>query len=323
MTASEIDGPVPQDNCPAMIRDTVAAVRRFSRFYTKQLGALGEGLLSSPYTLTEVRVMYEIAHGRDVTATDLIEQLRLDPGYLSRILQRFEDLGLLRRQQSAEDKRRSILALTAKGTREFSPLDERQDKAVEQLLSGVTAFRRRQLVRSMRLVEDILAGEPRPASAVRLRQPKPGEFSWIVHRFSRLFWEEYGYDQRFERLVLGIAAEYFQRAGQEGQRCWVAARDGEPVGSILLTKKTQKVGQLRLLYVEPEERGQGIGSRLLKESISFARRAGYRKLVLWTQDEEREARRLYARLGFELVGSSSHSNFTSRQITAESWELLL
>lgn len=306
-----------------MTDQTVAAVRRFSRFYTRQLGILADGILHSPYTLAEVRVMYEIAHGENVSAVDLTDQLRIDPGYLSRIIRKLERLKLIERARCNSDRRRSILALTAKGKAEFGQLDIQQDRDVELLLRGIGAQRRRKLVSALRLVQDELGADREPKAPARLRTAEPGDLGWIVHRFSRLFWEEYRYDQRFEGLVAGIASDFLKRVGEDRQRCWLAERDGEILGAVLLMEKSRTIAQLRLLYVEPAERRRGLAERLVSEAISFARGARYRQLMLWTQSEEKDARRLYERLGFRSGARRAHRAFTQRKITAETWELKL
>ena len=321
--ASQLTSEPSSANASAMADQTVAAVRRFSRFYTRQLGVLDQGILHSSYTLAEVRVMYEIAHGEDVSAVDLTEQLRIDPGYLSRIIRKLERLKLIKRVRCTEDRRRSILALTAKGAVEFRRLDIQQDRDVGLLLRGLGPQRRRKLVAAMRLVEEDFGTNQEPAAPVRLRSAEPGDLGWIVHRFSRLFWEEYRYDQRFEALVAGIASDFLKRAGDERQHCWLAERDGEILGSVLLMEKSKTVAQLRLLYVEPPERRRGLAQRLVNEAIAFARAAGYRQLMLWTQSEEAEARRLYQRLGFRPGPKRAHRDFTERKLTAETWELEL
>lgn len=306
-----------------MADQTVAAVRRFSRFYTRQLGVLDEGLLHSPFTLAEVRVMYEIAHGEEVSAVQLTEQLRIDPGYLSRIIRKLERNGLVAKQQCSIDRRRSILELTPKGVREFAKLDIQQDRDVAMLVAGLGRSQQKELVAAMRLVEEGLGGSREIAAPTRLRSPEPGDLGWIVHRFSRLFWEEYRYDHRFEALVAAVAAEFLERGPDKGQCCWLAERSGEILGAVLVMRKTATIAQLRLLYVEPPARRQGLAEQLVTEAIGFARSAGYRRLMLWTQDEEEPARRLYRRLGFRLTSKRKHKDFTDRKISAETWELAL
>lgn len=306
-----------------MTDQTIAAVRRFSRFYTRQLGILDEGLLNSPFRLAEVRVMYEIAHGEEVSGVNLIEQLRLDPGYLSRILRRLQKAGLVSRRKSQTDGRRQILTLTAKGRREFEALDIQQDRNVAELLSGVGESRRRRLIAAMRLIESTLGGGADRELPVRIRPPDIGDVALMAHRFSRIFWEEYRYDERFEAMVLRIVAEFLKREPSGDQRCLIAERNGEILGGVLVTRRDRRTAQMRLLYVEPAERRRGIGKRLVAECIRFAREAGYRRLMLWTQNEETDARRLYERSGFLCVGRERHRRFTDHDVTGETWHLPL
>lgn len=297
----------------------VAAVRRFNRFYTKQIGVLDEGLLHTRFTLAEARVLYEIANGDNVSAGQLSDQLQLDPGYLSRILQRFHKLRLLRRKVADDDARRSVLTLSTKGRQAFATLNQRQNKDVAALLKRVPSSRRPRLIASMRTIEDALGAAP--ATAFVLRQPKPGDMGWIVYRHGALYSTEYGYDERFEALVARIVSDFVLHLDPKRERCWIAERDGEIVGSIFLVEKSRTIARLRLLYVEPSARGLGIGKRLVDECIAFARQAGYRKITLWTQSELGAARHLYKQAGFKLIGRKRHRDFSRRTLVAETWEL--
>ena len=302
----------------------VAAVRRFNRFYTKQIGILDEGLLQSPFSLAEVRVLYEIANRTDVTAAVLADELRLDPGYLSRILRRFHERGLLRRATSAADGRRSHLTLTDKGRRTFAGLDARQDEDVAALLARLPAASRQRLGDAMHAIEDVLGAPARDSGEpYLLRQHQPGDMGWITHRHGVLYSQEYGYDERFEALVAKIVGEFIERLDPTRERCWIAERRGEIVGSVFLVKQSATVAKLRLLYVEPSARGLGIGARLVDECIRFARRAGYRKVTLWTQSELLAARRIYQKTGFKLVGKQRHRSFSRDALVSETWELKL
>jgi DNA-binding MarR family transcriptional regulator/GNAT superfamily N-acetyltransferase len=307
------------------MQDTrVAAVRRFNRFYTKQIGILDEGILRSPFSLAEMRVLYELAHGPGISAVDLAHGLRMDPGYLSRVLRRFRRAGLLRRETSSVDGRRSVLSLTEKGRSTFAPFDTRQDEDVAALLARASAAGQRRLIAAMRVIETVL-GEPAeaPPERLRLRQPQPGDLGWITHRHGVLYAQEYGYDGRFEALVATIVGGFIARRDPLRERCWIAERRGEIVGSVFLVKQSSRVAKLRLLYVEPAARGLGIGARLVNECIHFARRAGYRTITLWTQRELRAARHLYQQAGFTLVGARRHRDFSRRELVAETWELKL
>src|SRR5208283_1047278 len=283
----------------------IAAVRRFNRFYTQRIGALRERLLDSPYSLTAVRVLYELAHwpGRSEapTAGVLAARLALDEGYLSRILRGFEQGGLLRKQRLAADRRRQSLALTERGRRQFARLEARSQQEVGALLAGLSAAEETTLVQAMQTVSRILGMVPgdasAPEAAYTLREPHGGDFGWVIHRHGALYAQEYGYDQRFEALVAEIAARFVQRLDPARERCWIAEWRGEAVGSVFLVRKSKTVAQLRLLLVEPRARGLGIGRHLVAETIRFARAAGYRKLTLWTQSDLDAARHLYARAG--------------------------
>ena len=302
----------------------VAAVRRFNRFYTKQIGILGERLLQSPFSLAEMRVLYEIANRENVSAVELAEELRLDAGYLSRILRRFQKGGLVRRETSAEDGRRNLLSLTEKGQRTFATLNARQEEDVAALLTRVPAAGQRRLIESMHAIEEVL-GAPAEGSKTPyvLRQHQPGDMGWITHRHGVLYSQEYGYDEHFEALVAKIVGEFIENYDPARERCWIAERNGEIAGSVFLVKKSATVAQLRLLYVEPSARGLGIGARLIDECLRFARRARYRKVTLWTQSELLAARHLYEKAGFELVAEQRHRSFSRDDLVADTWELKL
>jgi len=302
----------------------VAAVRRFNRFYTKQIGILDEGVLRSPFSLAEMRVLYELAHGTGVSAVDLATALRMDPGYLSRVLRRFRRAGLVRRETSAADGRRSVLTLTEKGRSTFAPFDTRQDEEVAALLARAPAAGQRRLIEAMGVIEEVLGGPGGDTGEPNPRPPhRPGDMGWITHRHGVLYAQEYGYDERFEALVATIVGEFVERLDPARERCWIAERHGEIAGSVFLVKQSAPVAKLRLLYVEPSARGLGIGARLIDECVRFARRAGYRKITLWTQRELLAARHLYQKAGFTLVGTQRHRSFTRRQLVAETWELTL
>jgi len=308
----------------------IAAVRRFNRFYTQRIGVLREHLFDSPFSLTGVRVLYELAHwpGRSEvpTAAVLAARLALDEGYLSRILRGFEQRGWLRKQRSTSDRRRQSLALTERGGREFAHLEARSQQEVGALLAELSTAEQVRLVDAMHTVSRLLGAAPGDASAPEppyvLREPQCGDMGWIIHRHGALYAQEYGYDQRFEALAARIAADFVQRFDPARERCWIAERRGEVVGSVLLVRKSKTVAQLRLLLVEPRARGLGIGRHLVAEAIRFARAAGYRKLTLWTQSDLDAARHLYAQAGFRRVSEHKHESFGQR-LLAETWELSL
>jgi len=300
----------------------VAAVRRFNRFYTRQIGVLDEGYLHSPFSLAEARVVYELAQHEQTTATELGGQLGLDAGYLSRILRSFEKRGLIDKQPSATDGRQNILHLTEQGQAAFATLNTRSRNEIEALLAGLSTADQTRLVDAMALIEGLLGARPEQKVPYILRPHQPGDMGWVVHRHGVLYAQEYGWDEQFEALVASIVAEFIQHYDAGRERCWIAEVDGAPVGSVFLVKKSDKVAKLRLLLVEPKARGLGIGGRLVDECVRFARRAGYRTLTLWTQSNLLAARRIYAKAGFRLVESGAHRSF-GHDLVEETWELEL
>ncbi len=300
----------------------VGAVRRFNRVYTREIGVLQEGLLESPFSLAEVRVLYELAHRDTPTATEIGRTLELDAGYLSRIVRRFEKDGLLARQPAASDKRQSLLQLTRKGKTTFEALDGRSQEQVRTMLARLSAAEKRRLVGAMGLVERLLAPAPSEAVPYLLRTHQPGDLGWVIHRHGALYAEEHGWDERFEALVARIAADFIDHFDPKRERCWIAERDGEIVGSVLLVKKDSRTAQLRLLLVEPKARGLGIGTRLLSECIRFGSFASYKKITLWTNDVLTPARRLYETAGFRLVEETPHNRF-GKDMLGQIWELKL
>ena len=305
----------------------IAAVRRFSRFYTRRIGALREHLLDSPFSLAAGRVLYELAQwpdGTRPTAATLAAKLDLDPGYLSRILRGFAQHGLVARGRHAADGRERPVALTAKGRRAFAPLDARSRAEVGAMLAPLATSGQERLVQAMRTIEDLFGAQIATAKAVPylLRWNRPGDMGWVIHRHGVLYAQEYGYDERFEALVAGIAAHFIEHLDPKRERCWIVEMGGEIVGSVFLVRKTPTIAKLRLLLVEPRARGLGIGARLVEECVHFARAAGYRKIVLWTQSELDAARHLYARAGFRRVHSEPHRSF-GKKLVAETWELPL
>jgi DNA-binding MarR family transcriptional regulator/GNAT superfamily N-acetyltransferase len=304
----------------------VASVRRFNRFYTRQIGMLREGLLKSPFSLAELRVLYEVANRQKPTASDLGKDLGLDPGYLSRILRGFAKRGFLVRSSSPADRRQILLSLTRRGRNTFAELNHRQSEEVAAMLGRLSPVEQQSLVGAMRTIEQIL--DPRPdgrtgQAPYLLRLHQPGDMGWIVHRHGIVYSEEYGYDERFEALVAEIVAHFILHYDARRERCWVAEKDGMVVGSVFLVRKSATVAQLRLLLVEPSARGLGIGKRLVAECIRFSRQAGYRKIVLWTQSELEAAHRIYQQAGFRLRGRKPHQSWGRDDLVAETWELSL
>ena len=304
------------------VRQRVDAVRSFNRFYTKQIGVLHEGLLGSPYSLTEVRVLYELANRRQPTAAELGRELGLDPGYLSRILQNFARRGLVAKTRSTADGRQSLLSLTARGRKAFAPLNARSHDEVAAVLARLSAAEQRRLIEAMRAIQALLGGRAEPRVPYLLRSHQPGDMGWIIHRHGSLYAEEYGWDETFEALVAEIAAKFIRTFDPKRERCWIAEREEEIVGSVFLVRKSPTVGQLRLMYVEPKARGLGIGSRLAEECLRFARQVGYRKVVLWTNSVLLAARHIYEKAGFRLIHSEPHRSF-GHDLVGETWELTL
>jgi len=300
----------------------VAAVRRFNRFYTQKIGVLVDGMLKSPFSLAEARVLYELAHRERPTATEIARDLGLDPGYLSRILRGFARRRLIRKERSASDGRQSLLALTDAGRVAFAPLDSGSRAAIGKLLGTLPAGQQNRLTGAMHEIEGLLGANPEKRVPYLLRPHRPGDLGWIVHRHGALYAEEYGFDERFEALVARIAADFLERHDPKRERCWIAERDGAVIGSVMLVKKSATVAKLRLLLVEPEARGLGVGARLVDECIRFARQAGYRKITLWTNSVLHAARRLYEQAGFKKVGEETHAMF-GPTMTGETWELKL
>lgn len=307
---------------PAALEQRIASARLFNRFYTRRIGILNESLYRSSFSLTEVRVLYELARRDNLTATDLGNGLGLDAGYLSRILRSFEKRAMLKRTSSPKDRRQSLLTLTRKGQAAFAPLDARSHQEVGAMLKALPEPDQDRLITAMNTIEKILEAPAEAKTPYLLRPPQPGDMGWIVHRHGVLYAQEYGYDEHFEALVAEIVAKFVQRHDSKRERCWIAEKDGKIVGSIFLAKKSNAVAKLRLLYVEPEARGLGIGKRLVEECVRFARQCGYKKMLLWTQSELTAARRIYQKAGFKLVGKEPHHSF-SKKLVAETWELAL
>ena len=388
--------------------DPIQAIRRFNRFYTRQIGALQEHLLHSQFSLTEVRVLYELAHRASITAVELCQELGLDRGYLSRMLKNFEKQGWIKTTASPADRRRIFLSLTGKGHKVFAPLDRRSSEEVAAVLKRLSLSQQEKLLGAMLEIESILnpPGTSAPSSPSELsqrksepqgpkpwvslsvsgttesralpsaplsrppersrsvltpaaeaaeecsprrkpwvgeeknqapagrkintdtdsyvvRQHRPGDMGWVVQRHGELYWKEYRYDERFEALVAEIVAEFIQNLDAVRERCWIAEKDGESVGAIFLVKKSKAVAKLRLLLVEPSARGLGIGKRLVSECVNFARQAGYKKVLLWTQSELHAARHLYEQAGFQRTEQKPHQSWGRKDLVAETWELVL
>lgn len=303
------------------LRERVAAVRSFNRFYTNVIGLLRAGLLRTPYSLTEARVLVELNARAATEVAELRRDLDIDAGYLSRILARFEADRLVVRERSGTDARRRVIRLTDQGQAAYALLDTRSATEIEQLLSRLTEEDQRRLTASMETIKEILGAGTEPAAFV-LRPLAPGDCGWVVHRHGVLYAEEYGWDETFEALVARIVADYLERraAGVSARRedAWIAEVDGERVGCVFCMRKSDDVAQLRLLLVEPGARGLGVGGRLVAECLRFARRAGYSRMTLWTNDVLTGARRLYERAGFELVSQQPHHSY-GHDLVGQDW----
>jgi len=298
----------------------ISAVREFNRFYTRQLGLLEEGLLKSEFSLTEARVLFELAHRESLTATSLGNELALDAGYLSRILRRFEERGLLTRQPSPTDGRQALLVLTEAGHQAFKPLNEASRDQVAGLLAALPLGERQKLVNAMKTIKRLMGTTPEPKLPYLLRPLRVGDLGWISHRQGVLYHEEYGWDETYEALVAQILSEFVRNFDPRREASWVAERDGEVVGSVFLVRQSDEIAKLRLLYVEPATRGLGIGRRLVDECIAFARSKGYRTLTLWTNDVLVSARRIYQAAGFRLVKEEPHHSF-GKDLVGQTWDL--
>lgn len=298
----------------------IDAVRRFNRFYTRHIGALREGLSQSRFSLTEARVLYELAIWARPTASALASALDLDVGYLSRILQRFEREGLLTRTPTAADRRQNALSLTPDGLAAFAPLDTAARAEVGTLLGALPETAQNDLLSSMRRIETLL--DPPGAPTWTVRPPVAGDIGWVVERHGALYAAEYGFDARFEALVAHVAGDFLASHDPARERCWIAEKDGVRAGSVFLVRGSDDRAKLRLLLVEPSARGLGIGKHLVATCIGFARDAGYRRITLWTNDVLAAARGIYQAAGFRLIASRPHSDFGPAMV-GEDWERAL
>lgn len=300
--------------------DQISAVRAFNRFYTRKLGVLDQHLAKTPFSLSEARVLYELAHRDDLSAKEIGSELGLDAGYLSRILQNFDDGGLISRKPLASDRRQYRLALTAKGRQAFAKLDRNSHDDVGVMLAALPRGASGRLLGAMAVIERLLDDTEAPPAI--LREPRPGDMGWVVQSHGALYASEYGFDASFEGLVAEIAAKFLAAFDASRERCWIAELEGAPVGSIFLVRHSDDVAKLRLLLIDPAGRGQGLGRRLVAECIGFARACGYRKITLWTQSILVAARRLYQDAGFVLVATEPHRSF-GQSLVGETWEMEL
>ena len=298
------------------------AVRDFNRFYTRQAGFLDEGLLKSEFSLTEARVLYELATRKGLTAADIGRELGLDAGYLSRILKKFTSRGLLDREQAEHDGRQSVLRLTSEGAAAFRPLNEASHAEFAAMLAKLSLADRERLLDAMHSIRALLQEWPEPVPPYKLRPHRPGDIGWVVSRQAALYHQEFGWDGSFEAMVAKIGAEFIESFDPTWENCWIAERDGLPVGSVFLVRQSDEIAKLRMLYVEASARGLGIGRRLVEECIVFAQSKGYKTLTLWTNDILVSARRIYEAAGFELVAEEPHHSF-GVDLIGQYWELEL
>ncbi len=298
---------------------TVDQIRDFNRFYTTLLGVLNDGLLNSAYSLTEGRVLYELAHRDGVTAAELARDLKVDPAYISRILRKFRSGGLVVADASARDGRERRLALTDEGRAVFGPLERASRDQVSALLDPLAAPDRTTLLKAMDTIRSLLGAAAPDAEPYVIRSHRSGDIGWIVHRHGVLYSEEYGFDDTFEALVAGIAGAFLKSHDPKREHCWVAERHGGIVGSVTLVDAGDGVAKLRLLYVEPSARGLGIGARLVDECLRFAKRAGYRRMSLWTNAIHHAACHIYKERGFAIVAEEPYHDF-GQDLVSQTWE---
>jgi DNA-binding MarR family transcriptional regulator/GNAT superfamily N-acetyltransferase len=297
----------------------IAAVRAFNRFYTRKLGVLDQHLLKSPFSLSEARVLYELSHRDDPTAKEIGIELGLDAGYLSRIVQKFDEGGLITRKPLPSDRRQYRLGLTAKGRQVFAKLERSSHDDIGAMLAALPGGDGGRLIAAMAVIERLLGASDNSTRPAILRDPRPGDMGWVVQSHGALYASEYGFDSSFEALVAEIAAKFLTSFDASRERCWIADIDGAPVGSVFLVRHSDDVAKLRLLLVDPAGRGLGLGQRLVAECIAFAQACGYRKITLWTQSILVAARKVYHDAGFVLVATEPHRSF-GQSLTGETWE---
>ncbi len=298
------------------------AVRAFNRFYTRQIGLLNEGLLKSRFSLTEVRVLYELAHRDDLSASDIISDLGLDAGYLSRLLKKFQSSGLIVRSPSPRDARQYILNLTQKGRDVFAPLNQTSAEEITAMLCDLRPSDRVKMLQAMETIQELLSPEPADKGSFHLRPLQSGDIGWIAHRQGILYAREYGFDATFEALVAQIAADFVDNHNPSAEQCWIAERNGAILGSVFVVRQSDTVAKLRLLYVEPLARGLGLGGALVDQCIEYARARGYSTLTLWTNDNLDAAIHLYQTRGFILDREEKHNSFGC-DLVGQHWNLQL
>lgn len=299
----------------------IASLRAFNRFYTRKIGVI-DGSASSPFSLAEARVLFELANRKNPTATDIRLALGLDAGYLSRILRRLERQRLISRERSSTDERQKSLSLTAKGKRAFAALNQRSEHDIAVMLEDLRPSDRRRLVHASEAIRSVLGDKSPAKTPYLLRTYQPGDLGWIVSRQALLYMEEYGWDGTYEALAAEIVAQFIKNFDPRHEQCWIAEVDGERAGGVFIAKASDQVAKLRLLHVEQGARGLGIGKRLVEECVRFSRRARYEKISLWTQSILTAARHIYKQAGFQIVKEEKHHSF-GKDLVGETWELNL
>ena len=307
-----------------MMADDILAFRQFNRFYTRQIGTLDEGLLSTEFSLAEARIIYELATRQEPGAKEIAEALGMDAGYLSRVLAKLEGAGIVKRKTSKQDNRRVDLALTAKGKAAFEKLNSLSEKQAGSILEGIGPSDRTRLISSMKTIESVLNEAGEEQKPFILRNHRPGDMGWVVYREGAVYAEEYGFDSTFEALVAKIVSDFLAGFDPKLERCWMAEMNGQPVGHIFLMKHptNSRTAKLRLFLIEKSARGKGLGQALVGECVRFAREAGYRKITLWTQSELLAAQHVYKKAGFRMVKGEPHQSF-GRDLIGQTWELKL
>ncbi len=307
---------------PTQLADRVDIIRDFNRFFTRQIGVLRDGLLHTPYSLTEARLLFELGSRQQVTATELRRALGLDAGYMSRLLARFEEQGLLERQPDDADGRQRQLRLTAHGRQTFELLNTRSQEEIAESLASLSEDAQVRLLQAMLTIRSTLDSSFKFAEPFVLRPHEPGDMGWVVQQHGALYAREYGWTTEFEALVANIVSDFLRDYNPARERCWIAEMGGERVGSVFLVEQDETTAKLRMLLVDPKARGTGLGSRLVTECMRFAKRTGYKKMVLWTNSILVEARHIYQKAGFQLVAEEPHHSF-GHDLVGETWELTL
>jgi DNA-binding MarR family transcriptional regulator/GNAT superfamily N-acetyltransferase len=302
------------------LASTSDRIRRFNRFYTKQIGLLNDQVFPSSFSFTEARVMWELANQAAPTASDIKRELGIDAGQLSRIVTNFQKRGLLTKTPSKSDQRQIILNLTQKGKKEFEFLNAASDKQINGLLKKLSSAEQTRLLNAMHLIEGLFGTDADQKASYVLRPPNPGDYGWVIQKNGELYSQEHGWDETYEGLVAEIVAHFINNNDPARERCWIAEKDGENVGCVFLVKQDDETAKLRLLIVDPKARGLGLGQRLVSECTRFARRCGYKKITLWTQSMLTAARHIYKKEGYKKVSSKRHRSF-GHNLVAETWEL--